>query len=217
MFAAAVIIFICSVLALSSACCTPDQWEGEEAIIGGYTGQRNRGILKEFVRVAYDAVNTRTAAFVDYRSGEHSNKFKIVTRYENGEGKLYVYDLKKDKCWTKTLDRPFRKACIPSEAKSIGSYYLGLKNGFKLTGYEFKGKRINAFVSVEEIGNECIPVTEAIYGRLNKVGIVQNIGFINISRGIRNTTIFDVPRKCEKKEDFSLAEELTRDNFIMAV
>ncbi|BFZ03470.1 hypothetical protein BsWGS_06509 [Bradybaena similaris] len=215
---AQVIMLLCSVVALSTACCTPDQWEGEEATIGGYAGRRRAGLLKEFIAVAYDGTNNRTAAFVDYQNGEHSNKFKIVTRYENGHGKLYVVDLKKGKCWTKSLERPFRKACIPDDAKKIGSYYLGLKDGFKVTGYDIRGRSINAFVSVETLDdNQCVPVTEAVYGKLRKVDFVQTVGFINVVAGIRNETVFDIPKECEKREEFSLAEELSREHYILAI
>ncbi|CAG5124148.1 unnamed protein product [Candidula unifasciata] len=218
MAVAQIIVLLCSVVALSAACCTPDQWEGEEATIGGYAGRRRTGLVKEFIAVAYDAVNKRTAAFLDYRRGEHSNKFRIVTRYENDKGRLYVVNLKDRKCWSKTLERPFRKACIPSEAKPIGSYYLGLKDGFKVTGYDFRGKSINAFVSVQPLdNNQCVPVTEAVYGRLNRVDFIQNIGFINVAPGIKNETVFEIPKECEKQEEFTLAEELTREHFIMAI
>lgn len=46
MAVAQVIMLLCSMVALSTACCTPDQWEGEEATIGGYAGRRRAGLLK---------------------------------------------------------------------------------------------------------------------------------------------------------------------------
>lgn len=212
------ILLLCSVVALSIACCTPDRWEGDEVTLGGYAGRRRTGLVKEFIRVAYDGVNKRTAAFLDYRRGEHSNKYRIVTRYENDKGRLYVVDLKDRKCWTKTLERPFRKACIPAEAKPVDSYYLGLKDGFKVTGYDFRGKSINAYVSVQTLeNNQCIPVTEAVFGRLKRVDFIQNVAFVNIESGIRNETVFEIPKECEKREEFTLSEELTREHFIMAI
>jgi hypothetical protein len=219
MYATAVVLLFCSVVALGLSCCTPDQWEAQEGVIGGFAGRKRHGLVQEYIEVAYDATNQRTAAFVDVHSGEYCNKYKVVTRYDSdGKGKLYVYDLKKDKCWTKTLDRPFRKACIPSEAKSFGSYFLGLSGGFNVTGYQVGGERIQAFVSVQEIGNDqCIPVSEAVFGKVRNVDFLQNVGFINVSPGIRNETIFHIPRKCERMEDTSMAEEFTRDHYILAI
>ncbi|XP_059179083.1 ependymin-related protein 1-like [Physella acuta] len=214
----AVIVTLCSVVALGYACCTPDQWEGAEASIGGWATKKRHGLLKEYIKVSYDATNNRTAAFLDYVNGDFSNKYQIVTRYDEGVGKLYVVDLKKDKCWTKELTRPFRKACIPDSAKSMGEYYLGLEGGFKVSGFEVKGKSFQVFVSVQLLdNNQCVPVGETVTGSLRKADFVQNVGFINVTPGIKNETVFDIPKACEKMEDFSLAEELSREHYIMAV
>ncbi|CAL1530440.1 unnamed protein product [Lymnaea stagnalis] len=212
------VLVLCSFVALSSAVCTPDQWEGTEASIGGWATHKRNGLLKEYVRVAYDFTNKRSAAFLEYRNGEYSNKFRIVIKYEGEVGNLYVVDLKKDKCWTKKLDRPFRQACIPEKAKAVGDYYMGLKGGFKVSGFALEGERVSAFVSVQLIdNNQFVPVGEAVYGKLRKVDFVQNVGFIDITPGIQNATVFDVPKECEKKDDFTLAEELTRDHYILAI
>lgn len=213
-----VALLLCSVVALSSACCTPDQWEGQESSIGGYAKFIYHGLITEFLEVSYDAINNRTAALLRYSSGKYFKHFKIVTRYDDGEGKLYVVDLKKLKCWTRTLKRPFRKACIPSHARSVGNYSLGLKDGFNVTGYEIGGKYVSAFISVEETSDgQCVPVSEAVFGRVKKVDFIQTIGFINIEQGIKNETVFDVPKECKKEEDYDMAEYLIRDSFIMAI
>ncbi|XP_055876459.1 ependymin-related protein 1-like isoform X2 [Biomphalaria glabrata] len=213
----AVLLALFSLVALSSACCTPDQWEGVESSIGGWAGRRRSGLLKEFVFASYDYTNKRSAAFLDYANGEYFNRFQIVVRYEGEVGNLYIVDLKRNKCWLKTLKRPFRQACIPEKAKSVGDYYLGLKGGFKVSGYAIEGERINAFISVQNVSGSCIPVSEAVYGKLTKVEFVQTVGFVNLTPGIKNETVFDVPAQCEKKEDFSLAEELTRDHYFFAI
>uniref|UniRef100_A0A0B7B9J2 Mammalian ependymin-related protein 1 n=1 Tax=Arion vulgaris TaxID=1028688 RepID=A0A0B7B9J2_9EUPU len=215
-----IVLLICSMVALSSACCTPDQWEGVESSLGGYARIFHHGLIQEYIDVAYDAVNNRTAAVLDYRNGKFSNKYRIVTRYDNdaSTGKLYVLDIKKEKCWTKTLNRPFRKACIPAEAKALGTYSVGLVGGLNATAYEVRYKQIVAYVSVQDLGNDvCVPVGEAIYGKLKKVDFIQNVGFINITPGIRNETVFDVPKQCQEDDDYNLAEEFSREHYIMAV
>ncbi|KAH9513144.1 hypothetical protein Btru_035991 [Bulinus truncatus] len=213
-----ILLLLFTLVALSTSCCTPDQWEGIESSIGGWAARKRSGLLKEYVKVSYDFTNKRTAAFVDYSNGEYANRFKIVVRYDGEVGNVYVVDLKKDKCWTKKLNRPFRQACIPDSAKPVGDYYLGLDGGFKLSGYAIEGPRVSAFVSVQNISNgQCVPVTEAVYGKLTKADFVQTVGFVNVTPGIKNATVFDVPAECEKKQDTSLAEGLTRDHFILAL
>jgi hypothetical protein len=222
MKAATIFLLMSSLVAIGSACCTPDQWEGLESVFGGYASRKHHGILPEYIWVSYDAANNRSAAFlaIYVDTNPRPREYKIVIRYDNDscEGKLYVLDVHIDKCWTKSLKYPFRKACIPPDAKFVGNYSLGLKGGFNVSVYDVRGRQFKAFVSVEKISEtECVPVGESITGRARGVDYLQAIEFVNITPGIKNETVFDIPEQCKHSEDGDLPEELVREHYIMAL
>jgi len=113
-----------------------------------------------------------------------------------------------------------REACIPKDAKDLGEYYLGLEGGFKVHSYLVHKGPIFASVTVSDIDAKkglCAPVGEILSGKMRGVGFLQNVGFVNITPGIKNETVFDVPKECNEEVDFSLAAELERDHFILGI
>jgi len=211
-----------AVCAWASICCTPDQWEGYQPSVAGYSSRHRKGQTKEFAQVSYDFTNKRTAAFMTFVDRDKEKKFQIVTRYDDDmnddEGKIYVVDLKEDKCWTKKTRRPFRKACIPDGAKVNGAGYLGLEGkGLKITGYEVATHRVDAMVTVMNIDKDtCVPTGEVMSGSMKRVSFMRSAAFIDITAGIKNETIFDIPKACEENLDLTLEAEVERD-FIMAI
>ncbi|KAK7096295.1 hypothetical protein V1264_005604 [Littorina saxatilis] len=156
------------------ACCTPDQWQGVQASVSGFVYRHKPGRVEGVVYVFYDYANKQSAAFANYTSSSAKPRsYRIVTRYSNktcascSSGKLYVVDLKTDKCYTKKLDRPFRKACIPDSAKDTGSFSLGAGDAsLKTRGYNLELRsqkyQLDFKLSVTEEG--CIPVSELVTG-----------------------------------------------------
>ncbi|XP_012935409.1 ependymin-related protein 1 [Aplysia californica] len=216
------LILVASFAACAWTCCTPDQWEGEEGALAGYARAFQRGILKEKAFVAYDYTNRRTVAFLNYVNGDYEGRFQIVTRYDSDgkKGRLFFVDLKKDECRTRDLDREFRKACIPKDAKEYGPFFMGLEGGFRVRGFEVHTGPITTFVNVVDLEEGvCVPVGETLTGTLRKVSFMQSLGFINIRPGIKNATIFDVPKQCSEAQetDQMFAAVVERDHFILAV
>ncbi|XP_005098796.1 ependymin-related protein 1 [Aplysia californica] len=206
------------------ACCTPDQWEGYEGSSAGYAKFFKKGAVVEHAYVAYDYTNRRSAVFLSYINGDYENKFQIVTRYEEDdndkERRMYFVDEKKNKCWTKKLEREFHKACIPKDAKEHGSYYLGLKGGFKVRSFDVAKGPIYAFVTVADLDNDlCVPVLEQLSGKLRRISFIQDTQFVDLTPGIKNATVFDVPKQCDEAEetDELFAASVERDHFILGV
>jgi len=80
------------------SCCTPDQWEGIEGSVGGYSGRHKSGGMHDKACVHYDFKNKRMAKFVDYVVKDYENKFHIVVRHEKEDcdcSVMYIVDLKK--------------------------------------------------------------------------------------------------------------------------
>ncbi|RUS87258.1 hypothetical protein EGW08_005010 [Elysia chlorotica] len=216
-----VALVLCSLAALGWTCCTPEQWEGEQTLFSGYTGFFQRGLIKEFNDVAYDYSNKRSAVFLRYINGDIEAKIKIVVRYDDNDdaGMLYVDNYNRGKCWKKRLDREFRKCCIPKDAKRLGEYSMGLKGKYNATSYEIKGKRMNFILTVQTLGEGvCAPIGQLAAGRVGHFDVVRNVGFINITPGIKNETVFDVPWDCKDDwSDFDLPIEIDRQDYILGV
>lgn len=195
--------------------CTPDQWEAIEASFGGYEYHRRAGTIKEHNKIAYDATNQRKASFITYINNDYENKFQMVVRYDKGDngGKAYLVDLKKGTCWTKSLDKPFRKACIPDDNKKVHDYSLGLKGagGLKVTGYLVKMKEGGGvYLAVTTNADKTIiPVLENIQGSYGPtLQFVQAMQYGDVTAGISNATIFDIPEQC--KDEVAQSEILDR-------
>lgn len=210
-------------VALSAGCCTPDQWEGGEGVEVGYSGYIKKGLIREYVKVAYDYTNKRSAAELFYENGDIKGKFQMVIRYDDetdeNKGKLYFVDLQKSKCWQKTLNKPFRKACVPDDAKEMGDYVLGLKSaGLKATAYHINGKGFDATVSVSPLGKGlCVPIGEIVAGKRGRFSTLRTVGFSNITPGIKNATVFDVPSACDETEYYDIMDEVSRDFYTFAL
>jgi len=205
------------------ACCTPDQWEGGEGSVGGYAKMFKKGAIRENSYISYDATNKRSSVFLNYVNGDYENKFHIVTRFEEDDdckcGRMYILDEKKKECTVKRLEK-FRKACIPEDAKSFGEYYMGLKGGFKVQGFTMHKGPIFASVTVANLDDKtCVPVGEVLAGSLRRVSFMQTIGFVDITPGIKNETVFAIPEECKdvKETDELLEASLERDHFVLAI
>ncbi|KAK7096296.1 ependymin-related protein 1-like [Littorina saxatilis] len=203
------------------ACCTPDQWQGVQASVSGFVYRHKPGRVEGVVYVFYDYANKQSAAFANYTSSSAKPRsYRIVTRYSNktcascSSGKLYVVDLKTDKCYTKKLDRPFRKACIPDSAKDTGSFSLGAGDAsLKTRGYNLELRsqkyQLDFKLSVTEEG--CIPVSELVTGVARGVPFMETVGFVNIKPGIKDPAVFDVPEECEETVPGFIQQALDRE------
>ncbi|KAK3738470.1 hypothetical protein RRG08_034760 [Elysia crispata] len=217
---ASIVLILYTLVTLGLACCTPDQWEGTQPEFAGYAGYIHHGLITEYNDVAYDFKGKRSAIFLRYVNGDIEAKIKIVVRYEDNEGgMLYVDNYAKGSCWKKRLEREFRKACIPKDAKSYGEYYLGIDGGYKVASYKIRGERMNSILTVQSVeDNVCAPIGEISMGRAGHYDILRNVGFVNITPGIKNETVFDVPKDCtEDWSDFDLPIEIDRQDYIFAV
>lgn len=184
-----------------------------------------------YTALSYDLTNKRSAMFITTYHKDYEGKYKVVKIYDKDDmeecgekGKMYVVDLKKNKCWTKKLRCGMKAKCIPPKARDVGTYFLGLKGGFKLHAYEIEGHCkmgcMFAHVSVQDTETKgvCIPVSESLYGKTLGVEYMEIIGFVNLTPGIKNATVFDVPKQCDDEWDKELAEMIqNRDHYILGL
>lgn len=201
--------------------CTPDQWEGYEGSVGGYIHHGHPGIIQEWMKVSYDAKSKAKAAFISYHNNEYENKFQVVMRHDDDSddsGRLYIVDLKTDKCWSKKMEGPFRKACVPGDAKHLGDHYMGLKGkGLQVSMFYVHVKDVTCVLSVQKQGDVMIPIGENLFGKAMKTAFIQPVGYLDITPGIQNATVFDVPKQCKEEESMSPSEYLLKEHAFFGV
>lgn len=221
-----VCVFVCAVVALVSSCCTPDQWEGGEGAVIGYSGPHHQGLIREYIKVAYDYTNKQSAVELHYFNGKIKAEFKVLVKYDKKcmtkdckGGKMYILDMKDNKCWEKRLLKPFRKACLPEEAKYMSDYYVGVEGGLKASAYEYDGEFFLASISVSDVGKGlCVPIGETI-AKHSRYNTLSTVGFFNITTGIKDPKFFDVPEACKKTEEmyFPYMELLAKEHHFFAL
>ncbi|XP_041347228.1 uncharacterized protein LOC121367153 [Gigantopelta aegis] len=113
---------------------------------------------------------------------------------------LYIVDLKRQKCYKKKMTRPFRERCIPDTAKCVGHFYMGSGTN-KLQGdtyyVDFRGKGMTRLHIYASVTKNCIPIGEALFGRVKGMAIEETVGFANFRLGIKDPSVFDVPKQCD--------------------
>lgn len=219
-----ILTIVAGFAAYAQSCCTPDQWEGFEGGQSGYSARWRKGGGGEVSFVSYDYTNKRSSVYMTSYMKHKEYKFHIISLHGDGEnsGKKYVIDLKTNKCYTKSACCGMRKACIPKQAKGGKGASLGLKDGgLPVKFYQFHKDEVFAGLTVAPIGNStdlCVPIGETLQGRYKRVDFMAVMGFSDITPGIKNATVFEVPKICDEEEsDVSMTMEIERDHFILAV
>lgn len=234
-FVAAVVLIGIAGTVSGKGCCTPDQWQGYQFSSAGYNGKKP-GFVESGVFISYDATNKQVAAKATYTKNGKDRKYNIVVRYEKdsevlrwcsgenceGKGKMFILDEQNDKCFVKKLRKPFRKMCIPKGAKSPGNFRFGAGNSsLEVEAFNMKrfSRKRNVFVEswMTVTKDGCIPVTESLHGAIKGVGFMENVGFADISPGIKDPAVFDIPKQCEEKNvsDAPFPDDIIEHEFSM--
>ncbi|XP_041378025.1 ependymin-related protein 1-like [Gigantopelta aegis] len=193
-------------------CCTPKKWEGIQAPLGGIVNNspEKPGLIKGITRFHYDDTKDLAASFTNITLSGQDYRLHAVRRKKT----LYLVDLNTKKCHKSRIDKPFklRKRCIPKNATCTGPFYVGSGNNkvqFNTFNTIKRGSNktyLNVSASVTE---KCIPLSETFFGRVSGQRIVETIRYYDVRVGIKDSSVFDVPRLCNSTSgDFDLASLL---------
>ncbi|CAC5402989.1 unnamed protein product [Mytilus coruscus] len=188
------IIFTIAVFAvfvqIASSCCGPAQWEGYESVSSGLqfngTGTEGIGLLN----MSVDA-NINKVAIKGY-SMWNGQRVKQHNLYDYSAGKSYsVYNGKCLKADLSPYPSPGKINCVPSDAKLVLSTYYGTgDNKYEIDVYEYMidGKKMELSVNK----GSCLPV-----GQHQQItNGFADIGFMGITEGIKDPSVFDIPPEC---------------------
>jgi len=185
-------------------CCTPKQWTGSFGeSVGSSTRERRghdrRGFMSLVSNITLDYTGQRMAMqSMSFRPGKRVARYNFIADYKKKMG--YMIDVGRSKCFRIPLKKPMPSNCIPSSAKYYGSITLGSRAaGLKVSswGVFFKTREMagSAVISVDK---SCIPVGEQVFGGNRRTGFMANIGYMDITGGIRDPKVFVPPSICKK-------------------
>ncbi|ESO90793.1 hypothetical protein LOTGIDRAFT_233585 [Lottia gigantea] len=183
-------------------CCVPPQWEGlQGTIIGRVDGSGRQQVISENVETFYDQTNNRMALNVATDFTGKMQYLRIIQLYSK---KIqYVIDLDTQTCKSNTLSGTFPPICLPKDAMPEGPYYFGIGDT-KLESISFRFNVSGANVTVSALREGCIPILENIVTSGQGIAQMQTTGFVNLSPGISQPSMFDVPDICNQAKDLGL-------------
>ncbi|KAL5017937.1 hypothetical protein ScPMuIL_003659 [Solemya velum] len=196
------LIFACLIGVASAGCCIPKQWEGVEGMLMGTVHWIKPRLTRGMLKVHWDATNQKLATNSSYDMD--GKRFSLTTLEDYSQGMQYI--VMDDKCKKLKLNRTFPEGCIPDSAKELGTYHLGAgSNTLDATSYYMKRGELETMISVTKEG--CIPLGEDTFGRFKRRSVLQTVSFANISPGIQDPSVFDVPAACQQDVSEDLESE----------
>jgi len=210
-FSICALIFIVSTASISAvqakACCFPAQWEGGHTVYIADTDLYLRS------RVAFDVTNKRMASKAVIRQGKHAVHMKAIIDWA-AQKRYYIYKLKnKLVCRVHSIDKPLppHANCLPASFRPLGSIRIGAgQASLKLTAYGLFSKNYKNVISVSE---GCIPVRDSVFynrhvGHMRVKKTYASASWYNITAGIHNASVFNVPAECHKSEPHNIVQHL---------
>lgn len=196
----------------ANICCTPDQWDAflyfdygnvfiDEKVSGPDTAY---SVINGTIKLSYDYKNQRLYMFIN---GTEYSPLIPKPVPDNG---LYLYDYKQGieyqvshgTCDKTKLGPNMTRECIPDNAELVMKGTVG--NGdLKTASYAFPHPRpLELQVSATVLTDSCIPL-HAVY-RSNPEplggGTLIVLEPLDVSPGIRDPSVFDVPAPCRNIE-----------------
>ncbi|VDI51138.1 Hypothetical predicted protein [Mytilus galloprovincialis] len=192
--------FVFSLLAYATtttqACSFPVQIQGFEGISMGYLINGTGGAVEGGFQIAYDVKRQKTVMMGEGQNMGTRFYEHVLDDYANGK----EYVVLNGKCTISPLKRKMLTG-IPSDAKKIMSSYYGFddkKIGIDVYSFSYEGSQIT--ISVMKEG--CVPVGEHITGK----AFLLDVGFMGMTSGVKNATVFDIPKPCQRSMPLSFLE-----------
>lgn len=186
----AVLVVLAGVALTAEGCCTPDQWEGFVGEVVGVARKRSfrpPSITALGMQLSYDATNSKieSTAYVRDKQIKHIVDFP--------DKKLYV--VMDDRCKEFNFTRPFKKFCTEG-ANKTGSMYYGVGDG-ALQADNYFGTTRNFVASATVTQDGCVPIGEVGWGKMRRDYVIFTVGYVNITSGIADPSIFNPPSSCK--------------------
>ncbi|KAL5019196.1 hypothetical protein ScPMuIL_004918 [Solemya velum] len=203
----ACIVLVASAFSLGgarAACCWPSKWEGGEGVNIGITKGEQTHLIEGYLFVHYDYDNKMIAVDEDvFRDGKEM-KAKLIRDYKS----KIQYSIANGVCTRQKLPGPMISNCILKNATKLGSYYMGMANKIQMTSYSFPAPHEHGKVSMTVSDDEsCVLIGSIKTGSSKKRGdYLAAIGFVNMTPGIKDPSVFKIPDICKQSDDLPKVE-----------
>ncbi|XP_067653035.1 mammalian ependymin-related protein 1-like [Haliotis asinina] len=184
-----------------AGCCMPKQWEGLQSEMGQTVTNGKAAMILVTNAISYDGTNSRISLLVNSTAGSVVTVTRVIQNFNKGT--QYNIDLLTNKCTKSKITGSITPACVPDNAVYAQSLYFGGgKNQLPGDTYVWKQKSptvsVDIALTVSKDGNDCYPVGEVAFGTANDAQLLETVGFMNITKGIRDPSVFTPPPSCKQ-------------------
>ncbi|XP_053393167.1 ependymin-related protein 2-like [Mercenaria mercenaria] len=173
-------------------CCHPVTWESVNYISEGQvaSGTKKAVYTEGTEMVSVDGTNHRIASLTTYNSGGFKVNVLILQLFDQG----VMYTVQSGECKNTTLP-PWTPRCVPDSATLAKKSYYGIgDNKVDVDIYALQSGPNTVYLTVANA--DCTPVYQAAYGTAEGVSGLAYKAYRNITLGIKDTSVFDVPSIC---------------------
>ncbi|XP_063431176.1 uncharacterized protein LOC134713830 [Mytilus trossulus] len=188
MFSLAVLF---SLILLSEQCCVPSEWEAEQLVTSAtkIAGTTVPTVTKSMLKLSWDTPLRRYAFIGSYLSGGKAGSFRTLGDYISN----VQYEVLDGKCNVTKIMKPFSSVqCTNANATTSSPVFLGL-NQLQVTQYTWQEDGLTNYMNY---ATGCIPVSYTSFGLVNKDRVYRSGSFENLSVGIKDRSIFNIPPEC---------------------
>ncbi|ESO87154.1 hypothetical protein LOTGIDRAFT_154656 [Lottia gigantea] len=187
------VILLCLVASsLAEKCCVPDTWEGIQQQSVGSIKNGIPTMSEETITIHYDLTKNVAAFDESVTANGYTVKVKVIMDFKAGT----EYIISGNHCSKKVISHTSRTRCVPDNAKFEGSHFGGSGNNkVMFNSYSYQAANVTAHFSMTNPG--CVPVSQIIYGSTNGVQYFVSQNFYDITPGVKDPTVFNVPSICD--------------------
>ncbi|XP_064595660.1 uncharacterized protein LOC135462193 [Liolophura sinensis] len=176
-------------------CCAPDQWEGTIQMLEGYaTPGHPPGAETGTTETHFDFTNQREATFSNLNAGLVNTQFRVLKDYKKQT--QFTYHPDSGACEKKDLPYPLVRTCPPYSAVKLDPVVFGGGSDKAIVDmYMLANPTFNETFGFTR--DKCLPFTRALWGSVAGDPLMQIYSYINLTIGIKDTSVFDVPSSCK--------------------
>ncbi|XP_071115867.1 mammalian ependymin-related protein 1-like [Haliotis cracherodii] len=209
-----VFLSVVHVSLLEGRCCAPRQWEGWGVRLGGQMAgatHKRPELIQAKINLHYNADGPMVVAVANTSVGTRK---RLLTAIQDFKHKT-LYVLEDGGCKVKPLPEPFTELCSP---KGQDGKFMWL--GFGETSYPaleyvytFKQQTADTRGTMCAIWTQkaCAPLSESFHGTYVGIPQVFTFSYSDIQRGIRDPSIFHIPKLC-REANMTLVDALPHDD-----